>query len=82
MTIKFNNQELIQSHRINDLNPFYDMLAPTRSNNYIDMRIVTKWADIIKQKDIPYAITKYINENGFEYVNFWVFGTELRAIRD
>lgn len=88
MTKKFNNQELIQSHRIKDLNPFYEMLTPTRRIGYIKldnkslvrlMPIIFKWAETMKKKDIPYAITIKETKSGVEYVRFWVFGKKIKT---
>ena len=91
MTIKFNNQELIQSNRINELKPFYELLDATRVEDNIILEngesvkaipIIYKWADSIRKKDIPYAITKSKNGSGGETVHFWVKGEKKLADRD
>lgn len=82
MTITFNDQELIQSHRINDLSPFYEMLAPTYAKEPVHVKTVYRWADIIRKKNIPFAITKANNVSGVECVYFWVQGKKKFVEKD
>jgi hypothetical protein len=75
----FNGQIVIRSHRIDKLDPFYEMLSSTNPDKSHEIRIVNGWGDFIQSKDIPFAITleeDKITKN--QYIRFWVFGTEKK----
>lgn len=86
MIIKFKKQEVIRSHRLNELTEYYEFLKPTypHHNEYQkNLNLIHKWSDWLEnKKNIPFAVVRRKNEKENIEIVLLVFGKEKKYIKN